>query len=139
MEGYEDQGFDDEDAIYAEEDRVNGITGRIIGCAITVSKELGPGYLESVYENALVLELRRAELEADPQQELVVLYKGEPVGDFRADVVVENVVLLELKAARAIEDVHIAQALNYLKTTGMRYALILNFGTPKLGIKRLRR
>lgn len=129
----------DEDAIYAEESRINTITGRILGCAIAVSKELGPGYLESVYENALVLELRRAGLEADPQKELIVLYKGEPVGDFRADVVVENIVLLELKAARAIEDVHIAQALNYLKTTGMRYALILNFGTSKLGIKRLRR
>ncbi len=129
----------DEDAIYAEEQRVNGITGRVLGCAIAVSRELGPGYLESVYENALVFELRAAGLFAEPQKQLEVFYKGEPVGEFYADVVVENIVILELKAAKAIEDAHVAQALNYLKTTGMQYALVLNFGTPKLGIKRLRR
>ena len=133
------ESFEEEEARYAEEDRVRGITGRILGCAIEVSKALGPGYLESVYEKALVLELCAAGMLAEPQKELTVFYKNEPVGLFYADVVVENIVILELKAVRAINEAHIAQTLNYLKTTGMHYALILNFGTPKLSIKRLRR
>jgi len=114
------------------------LTEKIIGCAIKVSRFLGPGFLEKVYENALVIELQRAALFVEQQKPLNVFYDGQVVGHYCADIVVEENVLLELKAIRAIEDAHQAQVLNYLKTTGLEIGLILNFGTPRLGIKRLR-
>lgn len=120
------------------EDELNELTEKIIGCAITMSRSLGPGFLEKVYENALCIELRRASLNFEQQKGLTVFYDGEAVGDYFADILVEGIVLLELKAMRAIEEAHQAQMLNYLKTTGLEIGLILNFGTPRLGIKRMR-
>lgn len=113
------------------------ITERIIGCAMRVSNELGVGFLEKVYENALVIELRRNGLEVVQQQLIQVFYSGVVVGDFCADAIVENRVLLELKAAKTIDPIHEAQLLNYLKATGFRVGLVLNFGTPRLGVKRM--
>lgn len=120
------------------ENEINELTEKIIGCAIVVSRSLGPGFLEKVYENALCIELRRASLNFEQQKVLTVFYDGEAVGDYFADVLVEGVVLIELKAVRAIEEAHQAQMLNYLKTTGLEIGLILNFGTARLGIKRMR-
>jgi len=113
------------------------VTEKIIGCAMKVSNTLGVGFLEKVYENALVIELRNAELEAEQQKELKVTYQGLAVGEYTADIVVNRTVILELKAARVIDQIHEAQLLNYLKATGLRRGLILNFGTTKLGIKRM--
>ena len=117
---------------------LNDLTEKIIGCAIRVSRSLGPGFLEKVYENALCIELRRAGLKFEQQKALTVFYRGEAVGDYFADMLVEGIVLIELKAVRAIEESHQSQLLNYLKTTGLEIGLILNFGTPRLGIKRMR-
>ena len=115
----------------------DALTRAIIGCAHTVSNTLGVGFVEKVYENALVIELRKAGLQAEPQKKLNVFYDGLLVGEFQVDILVNEVVILELKAAKVIDDVHRAQLLNYLKASGLRTGLILNFGTPRLGVKRM--
>jgi GxxExxY protein len=102
-----------------------------------VSNTLGTGFLEKVYENALVIELRRQGLEVEQQKLLAVYYDGQTVGEYCADVVVKDCVLLELKATKAIDSSHQAQLLNYLKATGLKVGLIINFGTPRLQIKRM--
>jgi len=113
------------------------VTEKIIGCAMKVSNTLGVGYLEKVYENALVVELARAGLVVEQQKPLKVTYEGVIVGDFAADIIVNGSVLLELKAAKIIDPTHQAQLLNYLRATGIKLGLILNFGTTRLGIKRM--
>ena len=113
------------------------VTERIIGCAIKVSNTLGVGFLEKVYENALVVELARAGLLVEQQKPIQVSYEGVIVGELGADIIVNGSVILELKAAKIIDPVHQAQLLNYLKATGLKVGLILNFGTPRLGIKRM--
>ena len=113
------------------------LSGRIIGCAFQVLNTLGPGFLEKVYENALTLELQLAHVKVAQQVPLKVWYRGRVVGDYFADLVVENQIIIELKHAKTIDHAHVAQTLNYLKATGFQRGLILNFGTPRLGIKRL--
>ena len=113
------------------------ITEKIIGCKMKVSNTLGVGYLEKVYENALVVELARAGLSVEQQKPLKVTCEGVIVGDFAADIIVNGSVLLELKAAKIIDQTHQAQLLNYLRATGIKLGLILNFGTSRLGIKRM--
>jgi len=113
------------------------VTGRIIGCAIKVSDALGCGFLEKVYELALTHELRKVGFTIAQQQPFSVIYDGIVVGEYRADLLVNNSVIVEVKAVRAIDTVHEAQLLNYLKATRLRVGLILNFGTPRLGIRRM--
>jgi GxxExxY protein len=113
------------------------LTERIIGCAYAVSNGLGAGFLESVYEKALIHELRKAGLKAEQQVPLQVKYDGVVVGEFYTDILVNNEVVIELKAVRTFEDIHMAQCLNYLRATGLKVALLINFGTPKLQIKRV--
>jgi len=113
------------------------ITESVISCAMEVSNALGSGFLESIYENALVIELREAGLKVEQQKAISVIYNGVVVGNYTADIVVNDYVILELKAAKAINEIHQAQLLNYLKATGFHVGLILNFGTPRLGIKRM--
>ena len=115
----------------------NELTDRIIGAAFTVSNALGSGFLEKVYENALMHELRKCGLHAVQQRPVEVYYDDIRVGTYAADMVVEDEVILELKAVAAFDAIHYAQLLNYLKATGLRTGLLLNFGTPKLGIKRV--
>lgn len=115
----------------------NDITQTIIGCAMTVSTTLGVGFVEKVYENALLIELKQAGLRVEPQKRFTVMYAGEVVGEFIADIVVNGQIILELKAVKAIDEIHQAQLLNYLKASGLHIGLILNFGTPRLGIKRM--
>jgi GxxExxY protein len=117
-------------------ERLNGLTGRIIGCAYAVSNELGAGFLEKVYENALIHEIRKTGLRAEQQQPIQVHYDGVVVGDYVADIVVEESIIIELKAVKAFENVHFAQCINYLKATGMKICLLINFGQPKIEIKR---
>jgi GxxExxY protein len=113
------------------------ITEKIIGCAYQVSNTLGSGFLEKVYENALAHELRKSGLKAIQQCPIQVVYDGIIVGDYFADIFVEDCVLVELKTVKAVDDVHIAQCLNYLKATGLTVCLLLNFYTTKLEIKRI--
>jgi GxxExxY protein len=104
------------------------ITGKIIGAFFKVYNTLGYGFNEKVYENALAIELRKAGLKVAKQQEIVVYYEGETVGDYRADIVVNDAVILELKAVRELAEEHEAQLLNYLKATTIEVGLLLNFG-----------
>ncbi len=110
---------------------------KIFAAAIQVWKTLGYGFLEKVYENALAIELRGGGMVCEQQKPVKVHYSGYIVGDYMADIVVDDKIILELKSARAIDDAHIAQTLNYLKATGLRLALILNFGPEKMESKRM--
>lgn len=112
------------------------LTGKIIKCFYDVYNDLGYGFLESVYENSLALALRQDGMAVTQQEPIRVRFRGSIVGDFRADLVVEGLVILELKSSRVIDDVHLAQTLNYLKATGVHIGLILNFG-PKPEFKRV--
>ena len=113
------------------------ITESIINCGMKVSNTLGAGFLEKVYENALVIELNKAGLKAEQQKKIEVMYEGVVVGDYFADVLVNDQVIGEVKALKGIDKSHQAQLLNYLKATGMRVGLILNFGTSRMSIKRM--
>lgn len=113
------------------------LSRKVIHCAQNVSIGLGFGFLEAVYENSLVLELDIAGLMYHKQQELPVYYRDRLVGQYRADFVVEGKLIVELKALSRINGQHEAQVLNYLKASGMTVGLILNFGSPRLGIRRL--
>ena len=116
---------------------LNPITEKIIGCCYKVSNTLGCGFLEKVYENALGIEIRNTGLKAEQQHSLQVFYNGAIVGDYIADMVVEDCVLVELKAVKALDDVHKAQCINYLKATSLRLCLLINFGNPRVEIKRI--
>jgi len=116
---------------------LNAISEKIIGCAFTVSNTLGAGFLEKVYENALTVELRKAGMNVEQQFPLKVFYCGIVVGDYLADLVVENEILIELKTINAISEVHQAQCINYFKATGYRLCLLINFAKPKIEIKRI--
>ena len=113
------------------------ITERIIGCAFKISNTLGTGFLEKVYENALVVEFRKVGLKVEQQHGIKVYYEGAVVGDYTADLLVEGQVLVELKAVKALDDIHSAQCMNYLKATGLSVCLLINFGQPKVEIKRI--
>ena len=115
------------------------ITRAVIGCAFEVINELGAGFLESVYEKALLLVLREKGLSASSQHPVKVMFRGECVGDFYADIFVEEKVIVELKAVKAIAPEHQAQVINYLNATGIEVGLLINFGTPKLEYKRFTR
>src|SRR5690348_8538844 len=117
-------------------DIANDLSNRIIGCALLVSNKLGTGFLEKVYENALAYELRKAGLTVQ-QHNVAVHYDDVVVGVYTADLLVENVVLVELKAVQALDAFHKAQCMNYLKATGLWLCLLLNFGRSRLEIKRL--
>jgi len=112
------------------------LTEKIIKISFDVSNELGSGFLESVYHKALLLALQQDGLRAESQKQLNVAFRGHCVGEFFADVIVEDVVLIELKAVRALAPEHSAQILNYLKATGMEVGLLINFGSPKVEIRR---
>lgn len=121
----------DSDRRFASFGEINPITEKIIGCAYTVSNKLGVGFLEKVYENALVLELRKSGLIVAQQQPISVMYDNTEVGYFEADIVVEGLVLIELKAVRSLDEAHQAQCMNYLRATGLRVCLLINFATQK--------
>ena len=117
--------------------KLDSITERIIGCIYKVSNMLGSGFLEKVYENALTLELRKNGLKVKQQHGIQVRYDGVVVGEFAADLLVEDKVIIELKATKALDDIHMAQCLNYLKATGLSVCLLINFGKPKAEIRRI--
>ena len=120
-----------------DEEKINALTERIIGCAFKVHNELGCGFAERVYENALLLELREAGLVVQQQVPIVVRYHGTVVGDYVADLIVNETVLIEIKAVRNFDDAHTAQCLNYLAATAIPICLLINFGR-RVEVKRLR-
>lgn len=120
-----------------ERDKMSLLTERVIGCAFTVSNELGCGFLEKVYENALAHELRKAGLKVEQQHEIAVYYDGAVVGEYTADLLVEGSLLVELKAVKELDDVHLAQCLNYLRATRLRLCLLMNFAKPRVDIRRV--
>lgn len=113
------------------------LSGRIIEAAIAVHKGLGPGFLESIYENALKTALRHRGIAHESQKEVTVFFEDEPAGTHRLDLVVGGQVVVELKAVKSLEDVHFAQVRSYLKATGLHVGLLLNFNSPTLIVKRV--
>ncbi len=120
-----------------DENEYDPLTEKIIGCAFAVANALGHGFLERVYENALVHEMKKASLLVRQQVPFAVKYDGIVVGDFQVDLLVGERVIVELKAAKGFDEVHMAQCLNYLKASELQTCLLVNFGTPRIGIKRL--
>ena len=117
---------------------LNRITNAIIGCAIAVHRTLGPGFLESVYENAMAIEMTKRGIRFVKQARFDVLYEGHSVGEGRLDFLVEDEIVLELKAIEAVLPVHKAIVFSYLKATGKRLAIVINFHSKVLkdGIRR---
>jgi GxxExxY protein len=117
-------------------DKNDEFTEAIIACAYKVSNTLGCGFLEKVYENALAYELRNQGYSVSQQYPIHVRYDGVVVGDYVADLIVSDRVIIEIKAVNDLNQVHTAQALNYLKATGIHVALLFNFGKPKIEVRR---
>jgi GxxExxY protein len=113
------------------------LSNQIIGAAIKVHKELGPGFLESIYEEALKVELSQNGLDFASQMEIQIEYLEVPVGLHRLDLLVQNEVIVELKAVKELADIHFAQLRSYLKATGMKVGLLLNFSKPTLEVRRV--
>jgi GxxExxY protein len=113
------------------------LTRQIIGCCFKVANELGPGFLEKVYENALAHELRKAKLKVVQQQGIEVFYDSVNVGNYEADLLVEGRVLVEVKAVQSLDSAHLAQCLNYMRGTGLVLCLLVNFGRAKIQVRRL--
>jgi len=115
---------------------VNEITYIINGAIFEVNSVLGSGFLEKIYEKALLIELKDRGLKAESQAPIEVEYKGQQVGNYIADIIVEDQVILEIKAIVSLEKIHEAQILNYLKATGIKVGILVNFTHPKAEIKR---
>ena len=112
------------------------LTRQIIGCAYRVYNSMGHGFLESVYEKCMLIELGKLGLRAVNQHPIQVYYDGQVVGNFEADLFVENAVIVELKAVSALLRIHEVQVVNYLKATGIDVGLLLNFGGQRVEVKR---
>jgi GxxExxY protein len=113
------------------------LTERIIGCAIEVHKKLGPGFLESIYENAFIIELQKQNIQVEKQREVVIKYDDFEVGRHRLDLIVNDTIVVELKAVKNIEDIHFAIVKSYLKALGKEHGLLINFSKPILQVKRV--
>ena len=113
------------------------LTGKIIGAAMEVHKYLGNGFQEVVYQRALSIELNLQGLKHEREKEMDLSYKGYPIGKRRVDFFVEEKIMVEIKAVKELEDVHLAQAINYLEAYGMKVGLLINFGNTSLQFKRV--
>jgi GxxExxY protein len=122
---------------YREKHNFEDLSKKIIGAAIEVHRELGPGFLESIYEEALKVEFMEHKLHYDAQKEIQIKYLGVAVGLHRLDLLVENQIIIELKAVKELTDVHFSQLRSYLKATGLKVGLLFNFAKPTLEIKRV--
>ncbi|HYA01779.1 MAG TPA: GxxExxY protein [Syntrophobacteria bacterium] len=118
-----------------KEGKYRKLTEEIIGAFYQVYNTLGYGFLEKVYENALIIELKKAGISALPQGSITVIYEGEVVGEYLADILVDNKVIVEIKAVKRLAPEHEAQLLNYLKATDIEVGLLLNFG-PQPEVRR---
>ncbi len=115
------------------------LTGRIIAAALRVHQELGPGFLEVLYEEALAIELSSSDISFERQKSIPILYRGRVIGEHRLDLLVTGKVVIELKAISALEDIHFAIVRSYLKATGLEDGLLLNFASVRLTVKRVGR
>lgn len=113
------------------------LSGRILEAAVAVHKALGPGVLESAYQKAMEVALRRRDIPFESQKEIRIFFEGEEVGLHRLDLVVSKEIVVELKAVKDFEDIHYAQLKSYLKATSLRVGLLLNFNATTLAIKRV--
>lgn len=113
------------------------LTGKIIGCAMEVHKALGNGFQEVIYQRALEIEMAQQGLSFSREHEMDIFYKGIKIGNRRVDFFVEEKVMVEIKAVIQLEDVHLAQAINYLEAYGLKVGLLLNFGSRSLQFKRV--
>jgi len=118
-------------------ERNDELTYKIIGCAMKVHNALGNGFQEVIYQRCLAIELKKQGIQFLREQEMPIYYDDRAVGKRRADFIVENTVLIELKAVIKLEDVHLAQGLNYLQAYQIEKGLLINFGSPGLEVKRL--
>jgi GxxExxY protein len=116
---------------------INEITYKINGAIFEVNRILGPGFLEKVYENALIIEIRERGLKVENQVPINVKYKGKNVGQYIADLLVEEKVIVEIKTVEKLTNIHEAQLLNYLNATGIKIGLLVNFRNQKAEIKRM--
>ena len=119
-----------------EEPKTYDLCGDIIGAAMKVHSALGPGFLESVYQNALIWELRKAGFKAEAERPISVRYDGQIVGAFAADLLVNDSVIVEVKAIQTLAKPHEIQLVNYLTATGLNEGLLLNFGADRLEFKK---
>src|SRR6266498_3774268 len=119
-----------------EESKEYDLCGQVIGAAMKVHSALGPGFLESVYQNALVWELRKAGLKAEAGKPITVQYDGQIVGAFTADLLVNDSLIVELKPTQSLAKAHEVQLVNYLVATGIGEGLLLNFGAQRLEYKK---
>jgi GxxExxY protein len=117
--------------------RSDALTEAIIGAAYEVANTLGIGFFERVYENALTHELRKRGFVVEQQKCLQVHYDGIIVGDYVADLIVEGLVIVELKTVKQLDSIHQAQCMNYLKATGLNVSLLVNFGTSRVDVRRI--
>jgi GxxExxY protein len=113
------------------------LTEKVLGAVFEVSNTLGAGFLEKVYERALLIELRLRGIRAIPQASLAVKYKGQPVGDYFVDILVEDTLMIELKCVERLANEHLAQCLNYLRASGRPICVLVNFQRPKVEWKRI--
>lgn len=120
-----------------EEYKYSALTAKIIGCAMTVHKTLGNGFQEVIYQRALAIEMNLAGIAFSREYEMSIFYRNEQIGTRRVDFLVEGVVSVELKAITKLEDVHYAQAINYLEAYNLEVGLLINFGEQSLNFKRL--
>ena len=120
-----------------EQYKYSALTSNIIGCAITVHKMLGNGFQEVIYQRALAIEMRLACINFNREFEMPVFYRDEQIGTRRVDFLVEGVISVELKAITKLEEVHFAQAINYLEAYNLEVGLLINFGEKSLNFKRL--
>jgi GxxExxY protein len=117
--------------------RLDLVSRRVIGSALKVSSTLGVGFLEKVYENALIVELHAGGLQAEQQRPVHVSYGGTIVGDYIPDILVEREMVVEIKAVPTLEPNHRQQCINYLRATNLKVCLLLNFGRPRMEVRRI--
>ena len=115
---------------------IEDLIRQVMNCAVNIRRQLGPGYLEGVYKNAMLVELRKWKLDYEVEKPINVYYEGILVGEFKADIVVEKQLILELKAVNSLHIAHEVQLVNYLTATGIDNGLLINFGAEELQIKR---
>lgn len=113
------------------------LSNKIINSAIEVHKKLGPGFLESIYQSALLIQLQKDGIEVKPQKEIKIYYDEKEIGLHRLDFLIEKQIIVELKTVKEFDKNHLAQVISYLKATGLTTGLLLNFAKPKLEIKRI--
>lgn len=118
-------------------EELNLISEKIIGSVFKVSNTLGAGFLEKVYQNALIIELLESGLDVEKEKPITIYYNNKIVGEYYADILVNQQIIIETKAVAALNEIHQAQLLNYLKATNLHLGLLINFGTPKVQIKRM--